>query len=75
MAVKVWQTLKTQYCDHVGCTVSLEVEMIVPSEILSDQPPRLATHRCSKAQECMCMNNSTCVWAGTNPTYDPFSAQ
>lgn len=75
MAVKVWQTMKVQYCDHAGCEVALEVEAIYPAENLPDQAPRLSTHRCSKAQDCILMNKTTCVWTGTNPSYDPFNVQ
>lgn len=75
MAVKVWQTVKTQYCEHVACEVSLEVQAIYPAEILGEQSPRLSIHRCTKARDCMLMGQATCVWAGTNPDYDPFSAR
>lgn len=73
MAMKTWQTVKIRYCNHAGCEVGLEVETVFPSETLPDQPPRLGAHRCSHATECMLVNESTCVWAGSNPDYDPFA--
>ncbi len=75
MAVKVWEKVKTQYCERAGCEVSLEAETIYPADQLPDQPARLVAHRCSKAKDCMLLNEATCKWAGTNPDYDPFSNQ
>jgi len=72
MAVKSWQTIKVRYCDHAGCEVALEAEALYPADQLPDQPPRLLSHRCSQAARCMLYNEPTCVWAGTNPVYDPF---
>jgi len=73
MAVKVWQTVKVQYCEHASADVALEVEAIYPAEILPDTGPRLVAHRCSKARECMLIGKSACVWNGGNPAYDPFA--
>lgn len=73
MATIIWQTEKTRFCDHAGCEVGLEVEAVYPSESLPDQPARLGAHRCSHGEVCALNNQATCVWAGTNPTYDPFS--
>jgi hypothetical protein len=75
MAVKVWQKVKTQYCDRVGCEVSLEAEAIYPADPLPDQPPRLVAHRCSNAADCMLLPQANCVWSGANPLVDPFSGE
>ena len=72
MAVKTWEAVKIRYCDHASAEVALEAEKIYPSDILSDQPARLLAHRCSRGVECSQNNRSACVWAGTNPDYDPF---
>jgi hypothetical protein len=72
MAVKTWQTIKVVYCHHAMAEVGLEAELIYPAEFLPDQPPRVAAHRCSHAYICNLDNRPSCVWAGTNPTYDPF---
>ena len=72
MAVKVWETMKVQYCAHAGCDVALEAEAIYPADFLPDQSPRLDTHRCSKANDCMLIHQETCVWTGSNPLFDPF---
>ncbi|HVP21123.1 MAG TPA: hypothetical protein VMS73_04615 [Anaerolineaceae bacterium] len=69
MAIKTWQTLKVQYCNHASSDVSLEAEIIIPSEHLPDLMPRVYAHRCSHAFQC---TNPSCVWAGTNPVFDPF---
>lgn len=73
MAEKKWETLKVQYCDRVGCEVSLDAEVVYPAEFMPDQAPRLVSKRCSRGLECNQMDNLTCVWAGTNPLYDPFA--
>lgn len=72
MAEKTWQPIKIRYCDHAGAEVALEVAAVYPADHLPDQGPRIFGHRCSKAGECILLNKSTCVWAGTNPNYDPF---
>jgi hypothetical protein len=72
MAVKNWEALKSRYCDHAECDVTLEAEVAYAAGILSDQPPRLLAHRCSNGIECSLKNKAACVWAGTNPAYDPF---
>jgi hypothetical protein len=73
MASENWETLKTQYCIHAAKDVSFEAEMIYPSESLPDQPPRVIGHRCSEALVCNLQHpEASCVWAGTNPEYDPF---
>jgi hypothetical protein len=73
MAVRSWQSMKTQYCGRADEEVSLEADMVFPSETLPDQPPRILAHRCSHAMICNQYNQAACVWAGTNPTYDPFA--
>jgi hypothetical protein len=73
MAVKVWQTIKVRYCSHAEAEVGLEAEVIYPSDILPDQPPRIHAHRCSHAFACNLDNRPSCVWAGTNPNFDPFA--
>ncbi len=73
MAVKVWQTIKVQHCRHAGGEVSLEAEVLLPEEHLPDQGGRIVAHRCSRGVECGLLDEAACVWAGTNPTYDPFA--
>lgn len=72
MAIKVWQTIKVQHCRHAGGEVSLEAEVLIPDEHLPDQGPRVVAHRCSRGMECGLLEEAACVWAGTNPNYDPF---
>jgi hypothetical protein len=52
--------------------VHLEADMVFPAESLPDQPGRVLAHRCSHGVQCNLMNKAACVWAGTNPAYDPF---
>jgi hypothetical protein len=72
MAVKTWQQIKVQYCRHAGGEVALEAEVLYPEEHLPDQGPRVVAHRCSRGLECGLLEEAACVWAGTNPNYDPF---
>jgi hypothetical protein len=72
MAVRTWEAVKIRFCEHAGSEVSLEAEKVYPIDILSDQPARLLAHRCSRGLECSQDNKAACVWAGTNPNYDPF---
>ena len=72
MAERLWEIVKTMYCDHVGCQVALESEVVYPAEWLPDQAPRILAHRCSHGIHCSLYDKPTCVWAGTNPGYDPF---
>jgi hypothetical protein len=53
--------------------VSLEAETVYPAEFLPDQPARVMAHRCSQGIRCMLMNKPSCVWAGSNPAFDPFA--
>jgi hypothetical protein len=73
MAVRNWQTIKIRYCHHVDDEVDFEAEMVYPPEWLPDQGPRIIAHRCSRALVCNLDDRASCVWAGTNPTMDPFS--
>jgi hypothetical protein len=72
MAVMTWQTIKVCFCDHVKESVGLEAQVVFPADILPDQPPRVLAHRCSKGCECALDDRPACVWAGTNPLFDPF---
>ncbi len=73
MAEKRWQTIQVKHCDHVGCDVQLQALVVLPATYLPEQPPRIEGHRCSKGMQCSSFTKPTCVWAGTNPDYDPFS--
>ncbi len=72
MAEKVWKIQKQEHCDHVDDVVNLEAEVVYPADHLPDQAPRVGAHRCSRALECNLFCQPTCLWAGTNPVYDPF---
>jgi len=72
MALKNWESIKVQYCQHVSDEVALEVQVVYPADIMPDQPPRVLAHRCSHALICNLKDRPICVWAGTNPAYDPF---
>ena len=73
MSVKTWEVEKISYCHHVGKEVGLEAEVIYPADWLPDQPPRIVAHRCSEGIVCNLDGRASCLWSGTNPTYDPFS--
>ncbi len=72
MSEKVWQPVKIIYCHHVDCEVAFEAEMLYPAEWMPDQPPRIIAHRCSHASACNQDGRPSCIWAGTNPAFDPF---
>jgi len=72
MSEKTWRIVKVRYCDHAAAEVSLDAEVVYPAEWLPDQPPRILSHRCSNAVHCRLFNQAACIWAGTNPAYDPF---
>ncbi len=72
MAVKTWEKVKVRYCHHAGEEVCLEAEMIFPADWLPDQPPQIVAHRCSHGLACNLDGRPSCIWAGTNPAYDPF---
>ncbi|HLE89710.1 MAG TPA: hypothetical protein VI753_01070 [Anaerolineales bacterium] len=71
MAQKKWYVSKIRYCEHVGHEIALETQVVLPSEHLPEQPPRIIAHRCSNALVCNGINKPTCVWCGTNPDYRP----
>jgi hypothetical protein len=73
MAFRTWQPIKICYCQHAGEEVALEADMVFPAEWLPEQQPRILAHRCSHAMECNMDERPSCVWAGTNPVFDPFS--
>ncbi len=73
MVVQKWQTIKVRYCEHAGADVAMEAGLLFPADLLPDQPPRVVAHRCSRAIACNLDNRASCVWAGTNPTFDPFA--
>jgi hypothetical protein len=75
MAEKAWQTIKIQYCHHVDQEVGFEAELIYPADIFPDQPPRVHAHRCSHGLACNLDGRSSCIWAGTNPIFDPFAVK
>jgi len=75
MAQKTWDVIKVRYCQHVAQEVGLEAEAVYPAEWMPDQPPRILAHRCSHAFACSLDPRPSCVWAGTNPTYDPFKEE
>ena len=68
-----WQTIKMCYCHHVGKDVGLEAQVVFPSDVLPDQAPRVLGHRCSDAFSCNLDGRPSCMWAGTNPAFDPFA--
>jgi hypothetical protein len=71
MAERTWEVSKICFCEHVKQEVSLEAEMLHPADFLPD-PPRVLAHRCSLSMQCNLFTQPTCIWAGTNPDYDPF---
>jgi hypothetical protein len=72
MTVKDWQVLKMMYCSHAEKDVRLEAELVYPAEWMPYQQPRVLAHRCSNGIECNLEGRPSCVWAGTNPAFDPF---
>ena len=72
VAVRTWVHQKTVVCDRLGKGVTLEVELVLPAEVLPDQPPRVLAHRCSDGLSCNSLDRPACQWAGTLPAYDPF---
>ena len=71
MTERIWEVSKFCFCDHVNQEVALEVEVLHPADFIPD-PPRVLAHRCSLAQQCNQFAQPACIWAGTNPDYDPF---
>lgn len=74
MALRTWHTIKARYCHHAGAQVGLEAEVVYPAEWLPDQPPRTLAHRCTHGITCNLEARPTCLWSGTNPTYDPLTS-
>jgi hypothetical protein len=72
MVDKKWEVIKVCYCQRVDQEVALEAEMIYAAEFLPDQPARILAHRCSEGMHCNQDDRSACMWAGTNPVFDPF---
>jgi len=72
VATRTWQTVQRRYCDHVNCEVYLDAEIVLPAEHLPEQAARIIGHRCSHAAGCNLDDRPSCIWAGTNPNYDPF---
>ena len=72
MAFKNWQVINVRYCHHVNDDVGLEAQIIYPAEIMPEMQPRVAAHRCTRALACNLDGRSSCIWAGTNPSIDPF---
>ncbi len=72
MSEQIWETLKVQYCQHVDEKVSLQAQLVYPAEFLPDHPGRVVAHRCSHGMTCNLDGRPSCVWAGTNPAFDPF---
>ncbi len=72
MSEQIWETLNVQYCQHVDEIVSLQAQVVYPAEFLPDQPGRVVAHRCSHGMTCNLDGRPSCVWAGTNPAFDPF---
>ena len=71
MTQKQWYVSKVCYCEHVQHEIALETLVVLPSEFLPEQPPRIISHRCSEALECNGINKPACAWCGTNPDYRP----
>ena len=72
MSTKTWEVLKSCYCHHVDQEVALQVQVVYPADILPDPAPRVLSHRCSKGMDCNQDGRASCIWAGTNPSFDPF---
>lgn len=73
MATKTWKTVKTIYCHRLQQEVTLEVLVVYPPETLPEYNPQVIGHRCSDGLACNALEKPACMWAGTNPVYDPFA--
>ncbi|MGA2112192.1 MAG: hypothetical protein ABSG98_08600 [Anaerolineales bacterium] len=71
MTTVLWRPVQTKLCERVGEVATLEVQLVFPGELLPDQPPRVRSRRCSLALQCNQLDLATCIWAGTQPEYDP----
>lgn len=72
MAIREWQSIKYCYCEHAAREVALEAQVVWPADLLPDQPARVFGHRCSSGLDCNLDGRASCMWAGTNPVFDPF---
>jgi hypothetical protein len=72
MAEKHWEVIKEIQCRRAGCKAALEVEVVYPAEFMPDQAARITAQRCSLGQNCSMLGQVACMWAGSNPDYDPF---
>jgi hypothetical protein len=73
MALRTWVRQKTAVCDHLHREVSLEVELVLPADVLPEQAPRVLAHRCSYGASCNALDRPACAWAGTLPGFDPLA--
>ncbi len=71
MDERTWEVSQVCYCPHIKLEVALEAEVLYPVDTLPDLP-RVLSHRCSLGMQCNQFAQPTCVWAATNPDYDPF---
>ena len=71
MAHRTWKVEKIAYCELAGREVTLEDEVVYPSESMPDQPARINSHRCSYAMICNQTDIPGCVWSGKNPDRQP----
>ena len=72
MSTKSWEVIKSSYCHHIGQEVGLEAKLVYPAEWQPEQAPRVLAHRCSQGVNCNLDGRPSCLWAGTNPAFDPF---
>jgi len=73
MTHRAWETIKVCYCQHANQDVGLQVELVYPAEWLPEQAPRILARRCSQGMACNLDGRPSCIWAGTNPAFDPFT--
>jgi hypothetical protein len=74
MVQRTWEVLKACYCEHAGEKVQFEAQLAYPADLLPDQPARIAAHRCSHGTLCSLNDKPACIWAGTNPAFDPYAS-
>ncbi len=72
MATKTWETIQTIYCTRIQQEVKLEALVVFPPEHLPNSSAQVIGHRCSEGLMCNSIEKPACLWAGTNPAYDPF---
>lgn len=73
MAEKNWEPVKVVFCTRIQQEVMLEALVVYPPEHLPGTAPHILGHRCSEGIMCNTIDKPACMWAGTNPTYDPFA--